>query len=281
MVLGYLPPDQSVWEETLKRKRTEYYQLREKMSTKLSHIITQPHLIAEHDMKSYKQILVDVPRTMTDIKDSTRFQKLLINILFAWSVRHPASGYVQGINDLCIPLINAFAPKGDINGISDEDLNSLEADVFWCLTAILDRIQNVYTNSASYALKKLETFIISKDEKFDKFLKENELDYVKFAFRWFNCIFVREFSLKQILRIWDTYIAEEEGFSTFHIYTCAALLLNVKPELHIRKDFAERMIFLQKLPTDTWSNERISMLLSEAYQYMMMYEKTNHIKIKL
>jgi hypothetical protein len=33
---------------------------------------------------------------------------MLNRILFIWAVRHPASGYVQGINDLCAPLLLVF-----------------------------------------------------------------------------------------------------------------------------------------------------------------------------
>ena len=34
-----------------------------------------------------------------------QIQSLLERILFIWSVRHPASGYVQGINDLATPFV--------------------------------------------------------------------------------------------------------------------------------------------------------------------------------
>ena len=33
---------------------------------------------------------------------------MLIRILYIWHERHPASGYVQGINDLAIPFIAVF-----------------------------------------------------------------------------------------------------------------------------------------------------------------------------
>ena len=32
----------------------------------------------------------------------------MTRILFIWAVRHPASAYVQGINDLCAPLLLVF-----------------------------------------------------------------------------------------------------------------------------------------------------------------------------
>lgn len=38
-------------------------------------------------------------------------QSMMIRILFIWAVRHPASGYVQGINFLCAPLLLAYASE--------------------------------------------------------------------------------------------------------------------------------------------------------------------------
>lgn len=35
-------------------------------------------------------------------------QELFERILFIWSIRHPASGYVQGINDLVTPFFIVF-----------------------------------------------------------------------------------------------------------------------------------------------------------------------------
>ena len=35
-------------------------------------------------------------------------QTMMIRILFIWSMRHPASAYVQGINDLAAPIALVF-----------------------------------------------------------------------------------------------------------------------------------------------------------------------------
>jgi hypothetical protein len=35
-------------------------------------------------------------------------QDIFQRILYVWSVRHPASGYVQGINDLVTPFFAVF-----------------------------------------------------------------------------------------------------------------------------------------------------------------------------
>jgi hypothetical protein len=70
-------------------------------------------------------------------------------------MRHPASGYVQGINDLAAPLILVYLAEliphlnqdniyeiseKDIEEIDPESLVKIEADVFWCLSKLVDHV---------------------------------------------------------------------------------------------------------------------------------------------
>jgi hypothetical protein len=42
------------------------------------------------------------------IFQNAHIQKMLDRVLYIWAIRHPASGYVQGINDLVTPFITVF-----------------------------------------------------------------------------------------------------------------------------------------------------------------------------
>lgn len=42
---------------------------------------------------------------------SDQMQCMMTRLLFTWAVRHPASGYVQGISDLCAPLLLVFVSE--------------------------------------------------------------------------------------------------------------------------------------------------------------------------
>lgn len=69
------------------------------------------------------------------------------------AIRHPASGYVQGINDLVTPFLVVFLSEHLEGGIDDwsiSDLSSdkitdIEADCYWCLSKLLDGMQDHYT----------------------------------------------------------------------------------------------------------------------------------------
>ena len=77
-----------------------------------------------------------------------------------------------------------------------------------------------------------------------KHLEEQEAQYVQFAFRWMNCLLMRELPLPLIIRMWstlldlpwsgmwDTYLAEgDSGFSVFHVYVCASYICRWSAEL--------------------------------------------------
>lgn len=65
------------------------------------------------------------------------------------AIRHPASGYVQGINDLVTPFLAVFLSEilegdmeqWDAGSLSPETLYTVEADCYWCLCKLLDGIQ--------------------------------------------------------------------------------------------------------------------------------------------
>ena len=50
-----------------------------------------------------------------------RIQRCLGRLLYVWATRHPASGYVQGINDLATPLLAVFMGErlgdGAVDGV--------------------------------------------------------------------------------------------------------------------------------------------------------------------
>ena len=64
-----------------------------------------------------------------------------------------------------------------------------------------------------------------------KHLKEAGLEFMQFAFRWMNCMLLRELPLPLVIRLWDTYFCEATGFEDFHVYVSTALLLRFSATL--------------------------------------------------
>lgn len=253
----------------------------------------------DYEMKMYKQISVDVPRTMPEYKifSLTRIRKMMLRILYIWSIRHPASGYVQGFNDLCTPFIGIFLSaktnfelellldlkEEDLILIPEEILNEVEADTYWCFTKMMDRIQTNYTHNQpglTKMINNMETIIKLVDVDLSNQLNKFDISFMQFSFRWMNCYLMREFSIKLIVRLWDTYFSEEDAFNHFHLFVCASLLLNFSEKLKKMTEFQELMMFLQNLPITAWTVEEIDVLLAKAYQISIMYGKVIQDKNK-
>ena len=72
--------------------------------------------------------------------------------------------------------------------------------------------------------------------------------------------------------------AEEDGFSSFHLYVCAAFLVKWSDQLR-KMDFQEIMMFLQSLPTREWTEKDIELLLSEAFIWQSLFRGSSaHLK---
>lgn len=116
ILLGYLPTNKSRQLSTLKMKRQEYLDGIRLMESTINFdendnkSMSSSSINITKEKQLYHQIKIDVKRTNPTIKlySYPQIQKSLRKILYFWSIRHPASGYVQGINDLVTPFFQIF-----------------------------------------------------------------------------------------------------------------------------------------------------------------------------
>ncbi|KAI8393921.1 rab-GTPase-TBC domain-containing protein [Radiomyces spectabilis] len=284
LLLGYLPCNSARRVATLARKRKEYSD---------SVAASYARGIAGLDQALWHQIHIDIPRTNPGVPlyQYEATQLCLERILYQWAIRHPASGYVQGINDLVTPIFEVFLaayidedPEDyDVSQLDPSILSVIEADSFWCLSKLLDGIQDNYTFAQPGIQRQIVTLkelVCRIDARLTNHLQNEGIEFIQFAFRWMNCLLMRELPLKSIIRMWDTYLAEgsSEGFSEFHVYVCAAFLVKWSEQLQ-KLDFQGVMIFLQQLPTQGWSEKDVELLLSEAYMWKTLFHNApSHLK---
>ena len=130
VLLGYLPTNSERRVTALERKRREYLEgVRQAFrggfgdgplpgvgGTPLANRGRGRGL----DETLWHQISIDVPRTNPHLElySYEATQRSLERILYVWAIRHPASGYVQGINDLVTPFWQVFLGSY----ISDSDI---------------------------------------------------------------------------------------------------------------------------------------------------------------
>jgi TBC1 domain family member 2 len=170
IMLGYLPANRNRRKQCLKRKREDYARFVSKYFDSPS----GERSTAEQE--TLRQVLVDVPRTQPDspLFAQKPIRRMLERILYVWALRHPASGYVQGINDVACPFILVFldhylrmksssmdipqtlkfdertrahisAATCDVGAVSSDILHAVEADVYFCLERFLNFVQRNFT----------------------------------------------------------------------------------------------------------------------------------------
>ncbi|CCK72813.1 GTPase-activating protein GYP1 KNAG_0L01940 [Huiozyma naganishii CBS 8797] len=217
LLIGYLPANTKRHESFLQRKRKEY-------RDGITHTFDEQN--HQRDIPTWHQIEIDLPRTNPSIPlyQFKSVQHSLQKILYLWAIRHPASGYVQGINDLVTPFYQIFLteylPASQIDEVanrdpamymSEEQTVQLEADTFWCLTKLLEQITDNYIHGQPGILKQVKNLsqLVKRIDAdlYDHFTNEH-VEFIQFAFRWMNCLLMREFEMDVVIRMWDTYLAE-------------------------------------------------------------------------
>ena len=262
VLLGYLPTSAERRVATLERKRKDYLEgIRQAFERSAPSLISPVSGRTKSaysqgrsrglDENVWHQISIDVPRTSPHLElygyEAT--QRSLERILYLWAIRHPASGYVQGINDLVTPFWQVFLGSyiTDPNIESGMDpgqlpkpvIDAVEADSYWCLTKLLDGIQDNYIYAQPGIVRQvsaLRDLTHRIDKALAKHLEKEGVEFMQFSFRWMNCLLMREVNVRCTIRMWDTYMAEEQGFSEFHLYVCAAFLVKWTDQL-IKMDF--------------------------------------------
>ncbi|KAI7878762.1 RabGAP/TBC [Lichtheimia hyalospora FSU 10163] len=284
LLFGYLPCNQARRAETLARKRKEYTD---------SVAASYSRGTAGLDQTLWHQIRIDIPRTNpgAPLYQYKTTQDCLERILYQWAIRHPATGYVQGINDLVTPIFEVFLgayidvepQQYDMDQMNQEVLSIIEADSFWCLSKLLDGIQDNYTFAQPGIQRQIAVLkeLVSRIEsQLASHLMQEGIEFMQFAFRWMNCLLMREVPMQCTVRMWDTYLAEgsSDGFSEFHVYVCAAFLAKWSKQL-LKLDFQGTMVFLQQLPTQAWQEKDVELLLSEAYMWKTLFHNApRHLK---
>ena len=289
LLLGHMPAASERRDYMVDKRRREYHK--------------SISLMCENDTAnteaSYKQVELDVERSAdphrpmhAKMLSDHRVKNSLTHLLVLLAVRNPASGYVQGMLDIATPLFCVLLGGYfggvtnmdiDIDAISDDVLRNVEADTYWCLRALLSEMQNRYTSdqpAIQSMIFLLEEVVRRVDPQLHAHIRHCcGVEFHSFAFRWMNCMLVRELSMQSIIRVWDSYLSEDDvrtsgseflsRFDSFHVYFCASLLTMLRSEiLQECSSFDELMMFLQQqVPqcTREWDTVTIESLLSQAF----------------
>lgn len=175
--------------------------------------------------------------------------------------------------------IDSLKIPDDIGKVTDEQWLEIEADSYWCLSKIMDGIQDNYTQNQPGVKKcytKISEIMKRLDNELFMHLESETVEFYTIAFKWLICLLLRQFSPKMGLRLFDTYISDDKGYSIFCIYIFVAIILKFSKKLKKMK-FEEIMLFLQQIPTKYWQEDDVKMIISEAYSYKLYFDTNSNL----
>ena len=293
LLLEYVPVQRKRRDAVLENRRNEYHSYLDDYDRACS-----DGNKSEDQLAMLRQIRADIPRTTPSIAFFKRPDVALSleRALYVFALRHPASGYVQGMNDLITPFYAVFVydwqqvdiTDNTVTGVrvlqlEEDSLLSLEADCYWCLSKLLDGIQDNYTFAQpgiQRAIFRMREIVERVDAALIKHLDAQNVQLLHFAFRWMNCLLMRELDTPLIARLWDSYLADDRqsGFKTFHLYVCVALLVSFARDIK-GLEGGELILFLQRLPTEAWRDKDIDTLIAQAFLYRSWFDDApRHLK---
>ncbi|XP_050208481.1 rab GTPase-activating protein 22 isoform X2 [Mercurialis annua] len=147
-------------------------------------------------MLGLHQIGLDVIRTDRTLVfyESETNQAKLWDVLAIYAWMDNDIGYVQGMNDICSPMII---------------LVENEADCFWCFDRAMRKLRENFRSDANSMgvqtqLSTLSQVIRTVDPKLHQHLEELDGEYL-FALRMLMVLFRREFTFADALYLWEIY----------------------------------------------------------------------------
>lgn len=135
LLSGYLPTSHERRAAVLERKRLDYQAL-------LTQYFHSRDRRDEAQQETFNQIHIDMPRMNPQVPlfQQRLVQEMFERVLFVWAIRHPASGYVQGINDLVTPFFIVFLQEA-LDGGEWRESECFNSDGLCCLrSAVLASI---------------------------------------------------------------------------------------------------------------------------------------------
>lgn len=279
IVLDYLPKLYSQRDYVLMCKKDEYSYIKQQI------------LNLELDKKLLQCIRDDIK---TDVENNLNLfrmecvQESIAKCMFVYCSKNEVE-YTSGLYNLLLPFylvfISQFYPVDSTTFITPSEephesiLEIVEADAYWCLSALIDKMPDVVRNE-SMALNRMVDKIVEilsrSEPQLVGYLMNQGVDIEKIFKMWITRLFLKEFPMNIVLRLWDALISELDGPATLCIYLCAVLVVLFKDQL-MMKGSAEITSFLTNIPAEHWTESDILMIFSHAYLLQMCASKQDSI----
>ncbi|KJE94411.1 hypothetical protein CAOG_05054 [Capsaspora owczarzaki ATCC 30864] len=161
-------------------------------------------------------------------------QRLFENVVSVFLSRNSdLADFTGSVVPLCGPVIFAFEDN--------------EAEAFHAFSQLMRQVQPRLPPPATNKLVAdlMAVFRATQSELYSHFEQE-ELEPNEWAVPWLQSLLAKELPLSCVVRLWDTYLAQDDGFA-LHPYVCLAILAYCKETIE-ELEYADLLAYLQHLP---------------------------------
>ncbi|XP_022814348.1 TBC1 domain family member 15 isoform X2 [Spodoptera litura] len=148
---------------------------------------------------------------------------ILQDILLTYVMYNFDLGYVQGMSDILAPLLLLLGN---------------EVDSFWCFVGFMDKIASNFDMDQAgmkHQLLQLQQLLTFASPELANHLAQKDSGNMYFCFRWLLVWFKREFSHRDIMRLWEV-LWTSLPCANFHLLICVAIL-DAEKDILISKDY--------------------------------------------
>lgn len=156
-------------------------------------------------------------------------------ILYVFAKVNPNFGYIQGFNELIIPLYYVMYSASNLffNKIEYVEAVSYEAFAFLLISSDLSDFFNIDLSVCENKLLPFNHVLSRQMPKTYKKLKFLNINPIQYAYRWFNIMFAQEHNLPQLLPLWDSIFAHLRNLSLFEYAIGVARIMVVQKNIEL------------------------------------------------
>lgn len=174
---------------------------------------------------------------------------IFYNILEITAHKRPYIGYIQGMADLIVPFSHLFFKNYNVYS---------ESLIYFCYSHLINRIQCDIFDLQAEIMASFERTLISSDYEVYVHLQSIGLDSHMYCYRWFNCLFVREFPIDLWFRIFDSMLCS--CIKEFVVFFGVSLLIWFRKDI-LSRDFTSNIMFMQNLHEQNITAENIEEMI--------------------
>lgn len=258
LLVEYLPPDRVYWDRVLSGRRANFWAL-------VADVTVDPtdkplnegdHPLSDNSDSQWREyfedtdlrtlIRRDVDRTHPDLHRMGRLRDSLERVLFVYAKVHPELKYRQGMNELAAPFLLVFSEE------RGADLSDVEADAYFCFDIVMTEMKLCYalveteTDGIERQLREFQALFRIKDPQLERHFGQLKIETRFYALRWLRLWLAQEFSMPELLALWDSFLTSEQRLGWVR-YVCVAMLIRIRESL-LAADFVDCMKLLLHYP---------------------------------